>query len=861
MKFDIVTPSLNQFRYIQETIDSVLKQEGPGVEVFYYVLDGGSTDGSADFIRSCESNIAYWRSGKDGGQAAAVAEGLEMGDGEIVAWIGSGSMYPRRCFQKVAYYFLCHPEVDAIYGDCFLIDRFSRPVGLTNHIPVSWQDLFETLYRIDKGTTFVRRRIYEKVGGIAPSLSGAMNYDFWLRLFHVGRVRYFPEILGIQRVFPNQRHSLLTENNEEIQKIREGFAKRNGVSDSPWPCSREALARLKSKWEHHWAPVLKWVRGGCEEKEFRGAVCSFWRRYSQSGVFAVMGVSSLGWLGSSALYILDKDAVGTSIEWSFTCPFPRLGCKRLIINIDEKSLIFYPQEKFSVGLKLSENKRFTLVRIVAERPFALEQENRVICHTDHYIKSAPLPKGKEIISVQSIPNITYAHDDSHVKPTESSVLGGQDESGLIEWEKKTSLGKKLGKRDHLRVAYFCSQPKSIGSGNSGLVYSTARSLIARGFDARVYVMNAHMERMSPFFVKQLPTLPLERPIERMLARISGWNDILFPSTALLRFRRWIGAADIWHFHNLHDHYVSLPLLGLASWTKRVVLSPVDQYLSTGHCPYTLDCEQYLTGCGPCPRTDEPYPGIGRDSTHALWYIKRLFFRLSKVNIFFHTEALAKHYHETFVGQKGTRVIPYGIDVNCFQPLPRSECALRFGVEPNNRFTVGLLHSFVLDPRKGILPIVEKLGVLAEQLPGKIGLLVVGHGSEAVRDVVPHDLSVTVLPYLHHAHELANALNLCDVLLYPTQAENLSLTCLCALACGVPVISYDVGGQKEAIKNEVNGFIVDINDYDGMFKAVLQMIENPDLCRRLSEGARSTAVLNFDFDRYTDDLIRYYYEVI
>jgi glycosyltransferase involved in cell wall biosynthesis len=118
-----------------------------------------------------------------------------------------------------------------------------------------------------------------------------------------------------------------------------------------------------------------------------------------------------------------------------------------------------------------------------------------------------------------------------------------------------------------------------------------------------------------------------------------------------------------------------------------------------------------------------------------------------------------------------------------------------------------------------------------------------------------------LPYLRHPHELAGALNLCDVLLYPTEAENLSLTCLYALACGVPVISYNAGGQKEAIINGYNGFVVEIGDEDGMISKVIEMIENPERKQQLSDGACDTAEKEFDFDRYIDHLIKYYKEVI
>jgi len=79
MNFDIVTPSYNHSRYLRETIESVLSQRSPGVDVSYYVMDGGSTDGSIELIRSYESKLAFWRSGRDAGQTAAIAEGISMG--------------------------------------------------------------------------------------------------------------------------------------------------------------------------------------------------------------------------------------------------------------------------------------------------------------------------------------------------------------------------------------------------------------------------------------------------------------------------------------------------------------------------------------------------------------------------------------------------------------------------------------------------------------------------------------------------------------------------------------------------------------------------------------------------------------
>jgi FkbM family methyltransferase len=83
----IVVPSFNQGRFIGETLTSLVNQNYPNLELI--VIDGGSTDNSADVIRSFEKHIKYWVSEKDSGQTSAINKGLQHVTGELFNWLNS----------------------------------------------------------------------------------------------------------------------------------------------------------------------------------------------------------------------------------------------------------------------------------------------------------------------------------------------------------------------------------------------------------------------------------------------------------------------------------------------------------------------------------------------------------------------------------------------------------------------------------------------------------------------------------------------------------------------------------------------------------------------------------------------------
>lgn len=108
LKISIVTPSFNQGQFVESTVRSVLEQNYPELE--YIFMDGGSTDSTIDVIDKYRDKFFHFRSHRDEGQAAAVAEGFETSGGDILAYLNSDDMLaPRALFYVDAFFFETTP--------------------------------------------------------------------------------------------------------------------------------------------------------------------------------------------------------------------------------------------------------------------------------------------------------------------------------------------------------------------------------------------------------------------------------------------------------------------------------------------------------------------------------------------------------------------------------------------------------------------------------------------------------------------------------------------------------------------------------------------------------------------------------
>jgi glycosyltransferase involved in cell wall biosynthesis len=178
-RISVVTPSYNQGQFIEKTIRSVLGQRYRNLE--YLVLDGGSTDRTIEILQGYDPQLSYWRSEKDGGQAAAINEGFQRATGDILCWLNSDDLHVATTLSEVAG--LLGSNLDApivLYGACEMFKdrthrREVRPAISFNHA------LLEVVDFLDQPSVFWTRRAWEVVGPLDATLCYSFDWEWFLR--------------------------------------------------------------------------------------------------------------------------------------------------------------------------------------------------------------------------------------------------------------------------------------------------------------------------------------------------------------------------------------------------------------------------------------------------------------------------------------------------------------------------------------------------------------------------------------------------------------------------------------------------------------------------------------------------------
>jgi glycosyltransferase involved in cell wall biosynthesis len=173
----------------------VLAQDYPALE--YAVADGGSTDGSVDLIRRYEDRLAWWTSGPDAGQAAALNAAFERASGALLGWLSSDDALLPGAVSRVVEEFERDAELWLAYGNAEFVDEDGRSIFTLEARPFDVAEMRRTCsnHVVQPGSLF-RREAFRPFNERAYYF-----FDFeWVLGLPPERVRRIPETLATYRV-------------------------------------------------------------------------------------------------------------------------------------------------------------------------------------------------------------------------------------------------------------------------------------------------------------------------------------------------------------------------------------------------------------------------------------------------------------------------------------------------------------------------------------------------------------------------------------------------------------------------------------------------------------------------------------
>lgn len=224
MKISIITSVFNNKEYIAEAIESLLNQSYKNIE--YIVIDGASTDGTTEIIKSYKDKIDKFISEPDEGIYDGLNKGIRLTTGDVIGFLHSDDLYTsNKVIENIVKQFEVDNGLDGVYGDLIYTSKYN-----TNKVLRYWKSRAFDEALLKKGwmpahpTLFLKREVYEKYGKFDLSFKIAADYDFMLRVLSAGvKVKYIPQVLYKMRVGGESNKSLkniMLKSKEDLRALR-----------------------------------------------------------------------------------------------------------------------------------------------------------------------------------------------------------------------------------------------------------------------------------------------------------------------------------------------------------------------------------------------------------------------------------------------------------------------------------------------------------------------------------------------------------------------------------------------------------------------------------------------------------------
>lgn len=404
----------------------------------------------------------------------------------------------------------------------------------------------------------------------------------------------------------------------------------------------------------------------------------------------------------------------------------------------------------------------------------------------------------------------------------------------------------------MKVLHINQSDISGGAAIAG--YRLHEGLLAQDIDSRLLVGKA--QSSSNHVISLSHNKVIEEPLGR-ITRYFGLNYLNHISSFNIIKHSFYERADILNFHNLHNNYFNYLAIAKLTQNKPAVFTLHDMWSFTGHCSYSFECDRWKFGCGNCPDLDI-YPNIKKDNTSLEWKLKNWVYSNSKLTIITLSNWLTRQVKQSILSRFSIHHIPNGIDTQVYQPLDPKACRSVLGIGKDKKVLMFAADK-LKDSRKGGDLLLKALKSLPNSLKDETILLTFGEGGQSISNTV--GIETLNMGYVRNDRLKVIAYSAADLVVFPTRADNLPLVLQESMACGTPMISFNIGGVPDLVRPGITGHLAKPEDANDFCNQIVSLLEDVNLRDRMSQNCRAITLKEYSIDLQAKRYIDLYKQVM
>jgi glycosyltransferase involved in cell wall biosynthesis len=467
------------------------------------------------------------------------------------------------------------------------------------------------------------------------------------------------------------------------------------------------------------------------------------------------------------------------------------------------------------------------------------------------------------------------HEKSSVKQAVSAALSGQSMSAKLKTfgarkklVRQTSPGKVIAASiptepgDALRVLHLAT----LESGGAGVAaYRLHRGLRKIGINSVMSVLHKSSNDPSVHWIHGVQDSDVNpQAVSLWPHLLQQWGGTLqrFPDRS--RSLCFFSTPDsnialeqqVKNFNVINMHWVAglvdIQRMPEIFAGKKLFWTLHDMNPFTGGCHYAQDCTRYETGCHDCPQLG---PGP-EDIVHNIWNIKQESYRKLDLTIVTPSRWLGDCSQKSALFRSFPhRVIPYGLDLEDYSPMDSSLARQQLGLSKHAKIIL-FGASAVSDYRKGFDLFLNAITHLPRFAKG-IKIILAAFGQSKDLSCINSPYPLHSLGHLNTALELRTAYSAADVFVIPTREDNLPNTVLESLACGTPVVAFNLGGLPDMIVHRQTGYLAPFPDVEDMARGIYWIIQQNAL--EFQQNCRQFVIQNYELKTQAENYAFLYSE--